>query len=345
MLMHDRESALNAYLNELPSAGVSGAVLVARGAEIQVARGVGLADRGAGRPNMPETLFDIGSIAKAITAIAIFRLAQAGRLMIEDPIGCYLAGVPEDKAAITVGQVLTHTAGLDNYHADDDFEPMSREEAVAASLDLPLRWPPGNREGYSNAGYALLGAIVAQVSGQSFQDYVAEQVLRPAGMDDTGWFHDPRWPAERYAHGYSDGQDGGTPNSWPITWALLGGGGMVSTVRDLYRLHLALRDEMLLSGATQAVMNTAPLGRWAAGWEAHQTPQGRLILKGGSSDLGFTGQVRRYPDADAAIIFLMNAFAPPHGNAIHITVGKELERLVFAQSASDHQPPTTNPDH
>lgn len=327
--MDDHDSTLNAYLDGLPATGISGAVLVARGSEIQVARGFGLADRTAASPNTPETLFDIGSIAKAITAIAIFRLAEAGRLVIADPIGRYLAGVPEDKTAITVHQILTHTAGLDNYHADDDFEPMRREEAVTKSLALPLRWPPGSREGYSNAGYALLAAIVEQVSGQSFPAYVAAEVLRPAGMDHTGWFHDPRWPEDRYAHGYADGQDGGVPAAWPITWALLGGGGMVSTVDDLLRLHLALRDQTLLPVETQAVMYSPPLGKWAAGWEAHQTPPGRLILKGGASDLGFTGQIRRYLDADTAIIFLLNATAPPHGNAVHITVGQEFERLVF----------------
>jgi hypothetical protein len=131
-----------------------------------------------------------------------------------------------------------------------------------------------------------------------------------------------------------DRQDGGTPDAWPITWALLGGGGMVSTVGDLYRLHLALRDQTLLPAEMQAAMYAAPLGKWAAGWEAHQTPPGRLILKGGASDLGFTGQIRRYLDADTAIIFLLNSYAPPHGNAVHLTVGKELERLVFAQPLS-----------
>src|SRR5262245_23158271 len=170
----------------------SGAVLIAKDGKPVVEQANGLADRRRRRPNSLATEFNIGSVGKSFTAVAIAQLVEAGKLSFDDTVGKYLSGFPAQVAnQVTIGQLLTHTSGL-----GDVF--MRWRAPARAQLDLadlvtriakePLQFQPGSRFGYSNSGYVVLGAIVEAVTGQNYYDYVRTHVFRPAGMARTGWY-------------------------------------------------------------------------------------------------------------------------------------------------------------
>lgn len=236
--------------------GFNGVVLVAKGGAEILAKGYGVANVATAARFTPETVVQIGSNVKDFTKVAIFQLAEAGKLALGDPISRFFPDAPPDKAAITVDQLLDHRSGLPlgvarpggGRSPDDD--PMSWDQFRDRLWSRALEFAPGTSERYSNAGYSLLARIVEQLAGESFDAYVARAVLRPLGLRDTG-FLAPRFDPSRLAHGYENGEDMGTMLDRPHDasghlWALRGNGGYVATVRDQLRFFRAMaRGELL----------------------------------------------------------------------------------------------------
>ena len=313
------------YAAELEHQNLAGVLYVEQGGHPRAHIAFGVADRRCAQVNTLASVFDIGSIAKTFTAAAVLTLVDDGRVRLTDPLSRWFDHAPPDKAAITVHQLLTHSSGLDNYHAPGDFTPMRRSTAVRRALSLAVRHPPGERGAYSNAGYALLAAIVEEASGRPFTAFVEERLLQPLQLRHTGWF------GGRLAtvRGYVNGRGRGRPQDARLTWALLGGGGMVSNARDLARWTRALRNGRVLSEASTAAMFDAAVDGWSAGWSLSSGPHGTVVIKGGSSEQGFTSQIRHYPRSSTTIVVLLNATVPPHGPNIHNVVGVRMESLVF----------------
>ena len=141
---------LNLYLERMADRGFSGAVLVGRSGKVILSKGYGSLGPRGGRVTA-DTVFDLASVTKPLTAAAIVKLEMQGRLRTGDPISKYLAGVPKDKDRITVHHLLTHTAGVaNNFGGDYDVAP--RDETVHKILAAPLESAPGERYAYSNAG-------------------------------------------------------------------------------------------------------------------------------------------------------------------------------------------------
>jgi CubicO group peptidase (beta-lactamase class C family) len=189
------------YLGRLERLGFAGAVLVARNGEPLLAEGYGLADRERGIPWSPGTVSTVGSITKQFTGAAILALAEDGRLRVEDPITAHFEGVPEDKRAITLHQLLTHSSGVVDLEGYGDWDPIGREEFVERILAQPLAFEPGTDYQYSNAGYSLLGAIVEKLTGGSYESFVRERFFVPLGMFETGYVQ-AGWGEGRLAQGY-----------------------------------------------------------------------------------------------------------------------------------------------
>ena len=250
-----RPAQIDEYLSRLVGFGFSGGVLVARDGQVLIEKGYGAADRKRNLPITKETAFDIGSNTKDFTKMAILQLAEKKKLSLDDAITRFFEQVPEDKAAITVSQLVDHTAGLGMYSGRDE-EKVTREEFLRRVLSAPLISAPGKQESYSNPGYGLLAAIVEKVSGQSYEQYLDEHIFKPAGMMTTGYLI-PRWQDGQLAHSYSNGEDRGSTFDVPhlsdgISWSLRGAGGTLSTLGDMYRFHLALEGERLLSKSFKA---------------------------------------------------------------------------------------------
>jgi CubicO group peptidase (beta-lactamase class C family) len=242
---------IDTFLSAAEPNHFSGAVLVAKGDEVLFSRGYGYADYESGVKVSPETVFNIGSVTKQFTAAAVLKLVEQDKLRLGDTLGDLFDGVPEDKAGITVHQLLTHTAGISRQDLGFRYDQASKEDFLTAFFASTLATEPGTRHTYANTGYILLAAIVEQVSGQPFEDYLQQYLLEPAGLSQTGYLL-PDWRAGRIANGYYFDLETAAWKSWgttfqqwgegPVTWFGIGKGDLHSTTGDLYNWHKALRD-------------------------------------------------------------------------------------------------------
>ena len=317
------QKKIDSYVRTAVEAGFSGAVLVAIGGKVILQSGYGLADREKNIPVRKETVFDIGSITKRFTKAAILKLEEQGKLRRSDTLDNFFDNVTEDKAGITVQQVLEHTAGFHEYHdTTGDFEEMDREQALKTILNQKLLFKPGDQEAYSNSGYTLLAAIIELSSNQSYQSFLEKYLFKPAGMNRTGFYRDSLWKEDEVAIGY-EGRTIGKKNSpyyWPyMTWALIGGGGMVSSVGELYKWIQALEAGMVLSGKTKEKM---------------YDPQGHPMAYAGGNDFGFSVVVFEYPKEKNYIIVATNA----HANVSATSLGRQISRILKGEEPQSIKP-------
>ena len=304
--------------------GFSGAVLVVRGGRKVFWRGVGAADRRRGTPITPRTVFDLGSVAKPLTLAAVLALVEDGRLALSDRLGDLLPGVPAGKRAITLRQLLAHRAGLPPYvvpAAGGDFAELSRGAALRRILRRPLRFAPGTRYGYSDAGYTLAAAIMEDAAGRPFEAFVRTRILARGGMASAGFYGD-RWRRSRVAVGYGGARHGArnAPDAWShVSWSLMGAGGVAGSARDLRRWTRRLWAGRVLGRATVRTfyeLLAAP-SRLPAG-------NGFVLGYAGANDYGFNAVVVEGNRARRLVIVLGNA-----GGVRAERLARRLAPLVF----------------
>lgn len=326
--------SLDEYLQRAAVFGFSGAVLIAKDNKILIHRGYGLSDREKGSSISTQTLFDIGSITKQFTAGAIMKLRETGKLSVEDKITRFFDNVPEDKREVTIHQLLTHTAGLPTY-SGEDYALMSKDRFIVEVMKLPLRFKPDSRLAYSNVGYSLLALIIEKASNQQYEDFVYEQILRPAGMEKTGYVR-PYWKKELVARGYNGLKDEGTPLDFAWygdgpSWHLRGNGGFISTLDDLFRWHLALEKNKVLSESSKQMMisQKVPDGNsksfYGYGWGISTTPRGTRVVSHSGSNGVFYANFRRYIDEGTVMIFATNDYRYDKG------VGETVDAWYFGK--------------
>ena len=236
---------IDSALRAAAQRGFSGVVRVERGGTLLLRKGYGLSDRARGIPFSEGTVVQIGSNTKDFTLVALLRLQQRGRLSLRDNLGKYFPAAPADKRGITLQQLVDHRGGFP-IGLGDDFEPLSRDQFLQRAFASPLRAQPGTREIYSNTGFAILAAVIEQVTGKSYDAYIRDDLLAPLGLENTGYLL-PRFDSSRIAHGYDHGEDRGHVLLKPHAsdgpyWNLRGNGGMVSTVEDMHAFYHALFD-------------------------------------------------------------------------------------------------------
>jgi CubicO group peptidase (beta-lactamase class C family) len=317
---------LDTYLAKITPFGFSGALLVAKGGEVILNKGYGLAIRSDKTLNTSDTVFSTGSITKQFTAAGIMKLEMMGKLNTGDFLSKYIENVPEDKKGITLHHLLTHTSGVVD-GVGDDFEKALRDETVGNVLDEPLLFEPGEEFSYSNAGYSLLAAIMERVSGQSYEEFMRSNIFKPAGMEFTG-YRIPEWEKKVVAHWYVGEKDNGTPLEKPYPyWNFIGNGGILSTTMDMYRWHLALIGEKVLSNEAKEKIFTPFLNDYGYGWDVLDREMGTLIQHDGGSSLGCSAEMRRYIDAGVVTMLFCNQ---SYGREVLFEpIRDKIEELVF----------------
>jgi CubicO group peptidase (beta-lactamase class C family) len=323
-------STFDSYIQRVSAAGFAGAVFIAQGDRVLLRSAYGLANDTLGQTFTPETVVDIGSLAKQFTAVGILKLVEQGKLTVTDTLAAFFPDLPADRASITIHQLLTHTAGLLNV-VEGDLTPLSRAAALDHIFSQPLTGKPGAAYSYCNACYSVLAAIIEARSGQSYADYMHSQLFAPAGLRHTGFYGEPRWQGQPVAHGYLNDTDQGSPASWPGPyWGVMGNGGILSTVDDLARWWKVLRAHRLLTPAlteqlfTRQVVQDSADTFYGYGWSIGSGPLGEEISHngggiGGNSDLAYL------PEQDMLIILLGNRI-------VYRTLGNDLpyEVRLFA---------------
>lgn len=327
----DLARRLEAFLSQEAGKGSSGSVLVVRDGRVLIDTGYGFADRQRMRRITPETPFWVASISKQFTAAAILKLAEQGRLSLEDPITKYFPEVPEDKRAVTIHHLLSHKAGFQQKYAADGIT--DRGEAVTAVLKEPLADPPGQGFTYSNDNYNLLAAIVEIASGETFESYLKENLFLPAGLTRTGFWGESS--AEPVAE-----IPGEVPEaSLRPNWGFRGATGISSTTGDLYRWHLALQEDKVLSNESREKLFfphevVSPEVTSTYGWFLSPTAWGtRSVWTRGTESFGHNAILVSYPEEGIVIVAASNAGDRDRISATR-KLAEELAKVIFGSESS-----------
>lgn len=310
-----------------------GSVLVARGSEILLSQGYGMANLEHSVPNAPQTKFCIGSVTKQFTATAILQLQQQGLLDVNQAISTYLPDYPKGEQ-ITVHHLLNHTSGIPNYTdvLDKPYLRVTLDELITWFSDKPLEFIPGERFKYCNSGYVLLTKIIETISGQSYADYLQNHLFEPLGMADSGYEQREVILPHR-ANGYTITENQFQNAAFWDQSQGAGAGAMYSTTEDLYKWERSFYTDALLSKASKNAMFASTImarlsaskSHYGYGWyiDTHYG-RDRHVHAGGFS--GFRAIIARYPSEQLVVIALSNIT----GVSIEL-IAKDLAAIVFGE--------------
>lgn len=321
---------LAAFLEQLVADDqFSGAVLVAKNGSPLFKQAYGLASKVFNAPNRIDTRFNLASMNKMFTGVAIVQLAEQGRLSFSDPIAKYLPEYPKAIAKkVTIHHLLTHTSGMGSYW-NDRFDASwatlrTVQDFLSLFIDDPLAFEPGEQWQYSNAGYIVLGAIVEQISQQSYFDYVREHIYRPANMLNTDAYEMDR-PPPNIAIGYTRAGLEGEPEPGSrrnnlFLHVVKGGpaGGGFSTVEDLLNFSIALQEHRLLTEEYTNIVLTGKVNlpepqktstSYAYGFFDETINSHRVVGHSGGAP-GINSCFHMYLDLDYTVIVLSNYDVP-----------------------------------
>lgn len=305
------------------------AIVVVKNGKIVKSAGYGIASVEFNVPATPETVFEIGSVSKQLTAAGIMLLVEDGKVNLDEKISKYLPNTPDSWKNVTVRNLLTHTAGIKSYSSIAEGFELSKRNKVESFIKLlstyPLDFETGTDYVYSNTGYSLLSYIIESASGKSYWDFMRERIFNPLGMTKTA-DRDPQFVIKNRATGYEwrtdrlIGRDGNLTD-------LSGAGAIVSTVLDLAKWDLALRNDTLLKKTSKLEMwkpltfNDGKTYPYGLGWRFSEIRGHKLIAHSGQT-AGFGASLSRYVDDDITVIALTNLGASGMGTLIAQGVAK-----------------------
>ncbi|KAF1692705.1 serine hydrolase domain-containing protein [Pseudoxanthomonas koreensis] len=321
----DPAAAIGALMRDYDGQVPGASVLVLRDGSPLLSRGYGLADLEAGTAATPATNYRLASVTKQFTAAAILLLAEDDRLSLDDPVRRWLPSLPAAADAVTLRQLLSHTSGLVDYedHIPGGFEGQLYDADVLRILEGQDRtyFAPGSAYRYSNSGYALLALVVGEASGSDFATFLHERIFVPLGMRDTVAHQDGVDEVAHRAYGHSLVDGHWTRTDQSQTSAVLGDGGIYSSIDDLARWDAALYDARLLSDKSRALMfapatttSETDVAHYGFGWRL----QDDRTWHSGES-IGFRNVIVRWPGERLTVVVLSNRDAPePYRLALEI---------------------------
>ena len=322
---------------------------IGRQGTLLFSRGYGLRNRAKHLPVTANTVFPIGSITKQFTAAAVMQLVQSGKVKLDAKVGRYLPTAPH-ACAVTVRELLDQTSGLPDYLDDKPLlttilngtvKARSVAQYVALVDREALEFTPGTKWAYSNTNYALLGMLVAKVSGNSYAAYLTDHVLNPVGLDQTQIldYSVPRGKNAARGYTYANGVNALVPD-YSMAWAN-SAGYLASTVADLIRWDGAFFGGSVISHASLKIATTPPAGihvrvtkdkanniaiGYAFGWVTG-IDEGRHLIWHNGGLIGARAMNLVFPDDGLEIVVLTNATtADPEG------ISLEIARLLYGSS-------------
>ena len=309
--------AIDAIVSTVFKPGEPGAaVIVVQDERVIFRRGYGMADLELGVSIRPEMVFRLGSITKQFTAVAILMLAEENKLALDDCVGQYLPNFPMAGDTITIEHLLTHTSGIQNHTDMPHFWSTSREDATVGELiesfkHEPLEFTPGEEWKYSNSGYVLLGAIIENVSRQTYSEFIRRRIFEPLGMENSSFGGSLQIVPGRVS-GYRNtklGPENAEYFSMSLSYAA---GALLSSVDDLAIWDSALYGERLISqknlqrAFTPFRLNGGALSHYGYGWEINDFNKRKTMRHSGAIP-GFTAYAMRISDERLFIAILANS--------------------------------------
>lgn len=304
------------------------AIAVIKGGKIIKIKGYGVATLEFNVPVTTETVFEIGSVSKQMTAAGIMLLVQDGKVSLDEKISKYLPNTPDAWKDVTVRHLLTHTSGIKSYTSLGGFslsERMTINDFIKKLSPHPLEYVPGEKNIYSNSGFNLLAYIIETQSGKKYIDFMRERIFLPLGMTKTN-DRDPQNIIRLRANGYEWRTDRYSGRDGDLT-DLMGAGSIVSTITDMTKWEAALRGEKLLNAQskkeiwTQFIFNNSKPSPYGLGWRISDVRGHKLIGHTGQT-AGFGAAIFRYVDDDTTVIALTNLGESGMGSLIASNIVK-----------------------
>ncbi|MBV9009125.1 MAG: serine hydrolase [Verrucomicrobia bacterium] len=323
----DLAHAITQLADQLSSARrFSGSIFLAAAGKSLVDKAWGEADRKAKRPNTSDTAYDVGSIGKLFTQIAILQLVEEGKLSLDNSIGKYLTNYPDSVVAakVTIRQLLLHTSGIPDFLSH--ITPDTKFDGIVELKDFlplfagkPLDFEPGSRTQYSSSGYIVLGLIVEAVSQSKYAAYVQQHILKPAAMTHSGFFDRSQLPAS-VARSYEDGEDvTGMHPRWGSS-----AGGLQASAGDLFRLVEAINAGKLIEPESIAILRSMIPRPPDAAPPANPTKLAAYGIQGGAP--GVNGLLSIDSSGRYIRVVLCNA-GPPMASSMGVTIGEWMNHM------------------
>lgn len=306
---------VDAYLKEqMRKAHIPGlAVAIVRNGKLVKTGTYGYADLEFKAPVQRDTVFEVGALTKQFTATAILKLAQGGRLSLDDKITNYLSNTPPTWNNITIHQLLNHTSGIKSFtDMTNGFrlaDHLTQNQFIEKVGSYPLEFPPGEQYKYGNTGFVLLGYIIENVTRTNYWAWMSKEIFQPVGMTATGDRNPLRIIPQR-ARGYVKNNAGGLDNRDPDLTDLFSTGAMVTSLNDLVRWDDALRNGRILSSESRELMWTptklkdGTIKHYGLGWGVATDRRANIGHSGYTS--GFSSSFQIYPADHLTIIVMCN---------------------------------------
>jgi CubicO group peptidase (beta-lactamase class C family) len=311
--MNSSDEVDRLFADYRPDGTPGASVMVIRGGEPVLIRSYGLASVEDRIPVDPSTNFRLASVTKQFTATSVLMLVEQGKLALNDSIRRYFPQFPEFANDITIRHMLQHTSGI------EDYEPLYGDLFPEQILDRGVveiiagtegtYFVPGTEHRYSNSAYAILAVLVEDLSGQSFPAFLEERIFRPLGMTSTVAYRKGENTVPNRSLGYSvtlQKIEFSDQSAWS---AVLGDGGIYSSVLDLFKWDQALYDNDLLSPETWAEVWTPGLEDYGFGWRIDEYRERKRYHHSGSTS-GFRNFMQQFPDDQLTVIVLTNRADP-----------------------------------
>ena len=331
-LMIDDLSTLD---KELMARDFSGIVLIAQNDDIIFNKAYGRKNNQENGLNDINTVFDMCSITKQLTAAGILKLSMQNKVSVDDNLSKYFDAVPNDKKDITIHQLLTHSSGL-RAGIGGDYETITEEEFLKQVFNSELISPVGERFNYSNVGYSLLGLIIEKASGMDYESFLNLEIFEPSNMYHTGYII-PDWQQNEVANGYLNGVENNKPNeeNWSDNGPYLnlkGNGGLLTRASDMLLWSQSIMNNTVLDEATTSTylfphfQPTNLYDSYGYGWGIENNDsENKLVVHGGASNL-FTSDMWIYPNKGITIIVLSNEF-----DASVYTIARGISNFLLSE--------------
>jgi len=310
----DTEVEVDQLFQDYSGDGLPGAsVMVIRDGQPILTKSYGLANVETGAVIESSTNFRLASITKQFTATSILMLVDGGKLSLDDSISLHFPEFPAFAEGITIRHILQHTSGIEDYEPiyGDRFPAQVTDRGVVDIISKTegTMFAPGSQYSYSNSGYAILAVLVENLSGKTFADFLQDNIFSPLEMSNTVALVGGVTMVPNRSFGYSV-VDGEVTFSDQSAWsAVLGDGGIYSSVEDLIKWDRALYDNGLISAELRAESWTPGLENYGFGFRIDEYNGHRRYHHSGSTS-GFRNHMQQYPDDLLTVIILTNRADP-----------------------------------
>ncbi len=298
------------------------AAAVVRGNDTLLLRSYGKADVEWDVPMPLDAMFEIGSVTKQFTAVAVLQLRDQGKLGLDDPITRWLPDFDTRGRTVTLRHLLAHTSGIGDFTEAPEFGSLltnlrlPRDSAYALQQRQPRQFTPGEMQIYNNSGFWLLGLVIERASGMTYEDYVERHIFAPLGMTRSMYCNSME-NVPRRAHGYFVARDRTIQRAWTVahTWPFAAGS-LCSTAGDMVTWIRALHGGRVLSPAsytefiTPARLNDGTPLRYSMGLQVGPDPAGLMYFGHGGRGPGFWVETGWYPEAQMVVVVLINNIGP-----------------------------------